>query len=773
MLIYSDRYRGWGKQKPQQWGPASAVQRAIIQNANQLGLPEIGSFIPFWEQGGRRVRDHGAIPITWDLRHINLAWPSWVSNGVYLDNHLDNSTPPIKLLESAAFFADAITSITVGCRVTFDLNDGGPLGIWGIGGTTNGLSLKFKTTPQQFDVTVNANSSTDYEALSTTTFTPEGQQLDLVVVLDNNNIYLYINGVLDGSGTYTGNIAANTDLPGIGNAFIQELANDRWGGTISSYWATRNALTPDQIAFMYDAPFALLHPVPEISVFDFGATEPTPTTSPLIYTSSNRGWGKQKPKQWGPIASVQLALFKNAERMGIDPQSIALAMPLWNAGNQIDYSKNRLIGTNVSTTFDRDHLHFNGTNAEIEFDQKVIDLSEPWSFLGEVTPFDMDTGEWETFFGFGKFPRASSTEFVVIGADETSTDLKISTSSESPGTGSTVIEDVRQSYCLAYDGTDLIAYVDGVEDYSVTPTGSGWQTSNRILTARNTDSDANHGYTEMDMFSLLLIQPMLSDEQIARIADAPFELWQPVPETYFFDSGTTTGSDVTLQAVVGGEFDLGSTATLSQPNLVYALVGAETESGYIPVLTQSVTTNLQAVVGAEADAGQTATYSQPNSLTAVVGGEVDTGYIPILSQTASGIYQAVTGTETDAGHTPVLVHPNSLIAAVGAESESGYTATISQSIVTNLQAIAGSESESGYTATYTQPNLLTALFGNEYDAGYVPTLTQSEDVSLQAVSGSELDMGYIASYSSSTVCVVSLTEVDIQRIAEAVWRYQR
>ena len=37
---------------------------------------------------------------------------------------------------------------------------------------------------------------------------------------------------------------------------------------------------------------------------------------------------KQKPSAWGPVSSVQASIFKNAERIGIDRASIALAMPM-------------------------------------------------------------------------------------------------------------------------------------------------------------------------------------------------------------------------------------------------------------------------------------------------------------------------------------------------------------------------------------------------------------------------------------------------------------
>ena len=54
----------------------------------------------------------------------------------------------------------------------------------------------------------------------------------------------------------------------------------------------------------------------------------------------NRQLYKQKCSAWGPVSAVQASMFKNAEKIGIDPESIALAMPMWGPGDQLDYSKN-------------------------------------------------------------------------------------------------------------------------------------------------------------------------------------------------------------------------------------------------------------------------------------------------------------------------------------------------------------------------------------------------------------------------------------------------
>ena len=43
----------------------------------------------------------------------------------------------------------------------------------------------------------------------------------------------------------------------------------------------------------------------------------------------NRQLYKQKPSAWGPVSNVQTSIFKNAERIGIDPVLTAIYIPFW------------------------------------------------------------------------------------------------------------------------------------------------------------------------------------------------------------------------------------------------------------------------------------------------------------------------------------------------------------------------------------------------------------------------------------------------------------
>ncbi len=60
----------------------------------------------------------------------------------------------------------------------------------------------------------------------------------------------------------------------------------------------------------------------------------TPSRGPLIYTSKSPGFGKIKPKQWGPLSAVRTSVYRNAEKIGIDASDLLVHLPIWeSAGN--------------------------------------------------------------------------------------------------------------------------------------------------------------------------------------------------------------------------------------------------------------------------------------------------------------------------------------------------------------------------------------------------------------------------------------------------------
>ncbi|GAB5378954.1 MAG: hypothetical protein Alis3KO_01110 [Aliiglaciecola sp.] len=75
------------------------------------------------------------------------------------------------------------------------------------------------------------------------------------------------------------------------------------------------------------------------------------------------------------------------------------------------------------------------------------------------------------------FNTGNDSERLALGVDVSAGNKwKIFSSGETPGTGtSTVTTDVWYKLDVLYDGTEIHLYVNGELEYSVTPTGSGWQ----------------------------------------------------------------------------------------------------------------------------------------------------------------------------------------------------------------------------------------------------------------------------------------------------------
>ena len=78
----------------------------------------------------------------------------------------------------------------------------------------------------------------------------------------------------------------------------------------------------------------------------------------LIVGPYYRGDPRIKPNQWGNFSAVQSALFHNLERMGIDPRTCQIAMPMWNPGDQRDYSKKGFVSANNGTDYRQNSLFF-------------------------------------------------------------------------------------------------------------------------------------------------------------------------------------------------------------------------------------------------------------------------------------------------------------------------------------------------------------------------------------------------------------------------------
>ncbi len=112
---------------------------------------------------------------------------------------------------------------------------------------------------------------------------------------------------------------------------------------------------------------------------------------------------------------------------------------------------------------------------------KYMPLGQRWTLFcrWNLATAPSLSGRIRTAFEFTNTNTNSSTEAVCISVLRTGTDYfhKVSSVGETAGNGAEIQLGTWHSSALVHDGSDLIAYLDGKWDYTVTPGASGWQTS--------------------------------------------------------------------------------------------------------------------------------------------------------------------------------------------------------------------------------------------------------------------------------------------------------
>lgn len=265
---------------------------------------------------------------------------------------------------------------------------------------------------------------------------------------------------------------------------------------------------------------------------------------------------KQKPQAWGPVSSVQASIFKNAERIGIDPASIALAMPMWGPWNQLDYSKNNRIFTPGSgVTFSKNSLKTtNDANG-------VIDLGSTFS-PNNVNNFTViQSCKINTIDSFSLSSRTSSLtggfEFL-IGSSSTYGNVNLRyTDAEAAKTSATAtgLNDGRYHQLTALlDSTNNTAtfMVDSnIIDASLVLFGSITNTQNLFIDKRGTTYRAgDHNY-------LWIASAIWTTSQIAYLSDNPYFLLPRVAPVFY----SVPGGAITITTSLDGKVIIRTTTS--------------------------------------------------------------------------------------------------------------------------------------------------------------------------------------------------------------------
>ena len=115
-----------------------------------------------------------------------------------------------------------------------------------------------------------------------------------------------------------------------------------------------------------------------------------------------------------------------------------------------------------------------------------FDPSNPWTMMGRVR-----IDAFNSAFGSAlAIVDANGNEFASLGHDSASPGkLKIGSQGKTPGTGSTLATATEYDFGLVWNGTLLRGYLNGVEDYNVTPSSAiTWASIDQVMLGASKDS---------------------------------------------------------------------------------------------------------------------------------------------------------------------------------------------------------------------------------------------------------------------------------------------
>ena len=247
----------------------------------------------------------------------------------------------------------------------------------------------------------------------------------------------------------------------------------------------------------------------------------------------NRQLYKQKPQAWGPVSSVQASIFKNAEMAGIDPASIAFAMPMWGPGNQLDYCNPINTFSNNLVSYDKGSLSFNGTTTYLaqSINSKIFE-TRPFTLFIKFTNIGDDVASHWIFakedtnlsYGFG-FRRYGTGLYFQSGT----------ASSYLYKASGAIANNQTLSIChRIVSQTNYDVFIDnklGVGWTKTTSYNTNDPTINTLQIGRSNGS--YQGYHNGRIYYFYVFNTALTDGQITYLSDNPYFLLQRVAPVYY------------------------------------------------------------------------------------------------------------------------------------------------------------------------------------------------------------------------------------------------
>jgi hypothetical protein len=357
----------------------------------------------------------------------------------------------------------------------------------------------------------------------------------------------------------------------------------------------------------------------------------------LIRTSKFPGWGKVKPRQWGPLSAVRSAVFRNAERMGIDPRDIAGVATGWHFHDVMTATTPSFSSGTLSLT--TRGVLLDGGYATYAANKTIGTASQPYSFFTACRlPQNLGTTRRCVGLSFGNTYHTSlevrksfidnndTYNYIECGATDAGR-LRLVESALGGGFGAG-----GGILVMAGGGqgstADIVAQLQGS---STVATISGACTSSasardNLRLGRTTSDGAAYSEVMLSVAFVTRLPAALMQE----LVQLPYALLMPNPTPVFFDlaagGGLSGESSVTLAPVVQistGLLQLAGGSTQTLATIIISADGTVMASGAHAVMLDSVTAGAEGdllIAGAHAAALQSLQMTAAGELSGTLQG---------------------------------------------------------------------------------------------------------------------------------------------------------
>ena len=297
---------------------------------------------------------------------------------------------------------------------------------------------------------------------------------------------------------------------------------------------------------------------------------------PLV--NINRGLWKQKPHPWGNHADVSGNLKDRLEAIGITYDDCVLGMPLFNPGDQLDYSKNGFEFINNGAIFNKNAFDFDGSAIPFSLSDKPT-VTYPFTLIAEVSIADVanaygfcNFGSSGSEYGGIFFNTGATNDTIVLSASTTAgaASNHRRTFASTANASDQYVNNLGMIVVVVRNNSTCEMYCNGVDEFSAI---TGTYLSNPVfgdnsyIGDRYTDN--NHLYLNGSIGQVMLLDTGISEDQALSLSDNKWQLWQPKTYTYYsFPIGA-----ITIEGIISESLSL---SDISSNNAIFSASITET-----------------------------------------------------------------------------------------------------------------------------------------------------------------------------------------------------